>query len=112
MPDRIHKAAEASRLPEDPSEEDWRGRTDLRGIPLVTIDPDDARDHDDAVHVRRRDDGGYVATIRVLDADNHMFFSGSGPSAAAEYGPAQHLDPAAVVQIADWIAAGSGHVAR
>ena len=25
------------------------GRTDLRGMPLVTIDPADARDHDDAV---------------------------------------------------------------
>jgi len=29
------------------------GRTDLRKIPLVTIDPEDARDHDDAVWRRR-----------------------------------------------------------
>ena len=27
-----------------------QGRTDLRDLPLVTIDPVDARDHDDAVH--------------------------------------------------------------
>ena len=29
------------------------GRTDLRKIPLVTIDPEDARDHDDAVWADR-----------------------------------------------------------
>ena len=41
-------------------------------------------------------------TIRVLDADNHLFFPGSGPSTPVEYGPAQHVDPAVVIQIAGW----------
>ena len=35
---------------------DARGRTDLRKIPLVTIDPEDARDHDDAVWAGPDDD--------------------------------------------------------
>jgi pimeloyl-ACP methyl ester carboxylesterase len=43
-------------------------------------------------------------TIRVYDADNHLFFPGSGPSSPAEYEPAQHMDPAVVADIADWLA--------
>lgn len=42
-------------------------------------------------------------TIRTYPAANHMFFPGTGPSTAAEYEPAQHVDPAAVDDIADWI---------
>ncbi|MFC1411042.1 alpha/beta hydrolase family protein [Streptacidiphilus sp. N1-12] len=44
-------------------------------------------------------------TIRVHDADNHLFFPGAGPSSPAEYEPAQHLDPAVVADIAAWVAA-------
>jgi dienelactone hydrolase len=43
-------------------------------------------------------------TIRVYDADNHLFFPGSGPSSPAEYEPAQHMDPAVIADIADWLA--------
>jgi len=42
--------------------------------------------------------------IRVYPSDNHMFLPGSGPSTAAEYEPAQHLDAAVVGDIADWLA--------
>ncbi len=42
-------------------------------------------------------------TIRVYDADNHLFFPGSGPSSPAEYEPAQHLDPAVVTEVAAWL---------
>lgn len=41
---------EASALPDDVREEDLEGRVDLRDIPLVTIDGEDARDFDDAVY--------------------------------------------------------------
>jgi hypothetical protein len=43
-------------------------------------------------------------TIHVYDADNHLFVPGGGPSSPAEYEPAQHLDPAVIADIADWIA--------
>ena len=42
-------------------------------------------------------------TIRVFDADNHLFFLGSGPSEPAEYEPAQHVDDAVIADIAQWI---------
>jgi fermentation-respiration switch protein FrsA (DUF1100 family) len=44
-------------------------------------------------------------TFGVYDADNHLFFTGSGPSSPAEYEPAQHMDPAVVADIAAWLAA-------
>ncbi len=46
-----------SKVPETVSENDWQGREDLRELPLVTIDGEDARDFDDAVYCRKEDDG-------------------------------------------------------
>lgn len=51
-------------------------------------------------------------TIRVYDADNHLFFPGVGPSTPAEYEPAQHIDPAVVADIAAWLAPHRGKLAR
>lgn len=50
-------------------------------------------------------------TIRVYDADNHLFFPGAGPSTPAEYEPPQHVDAAVVNDIAEWLMAG-GRVVR
>ncbi len=46
-----------------------KGRTDLRHIPLITIDPDDARDHDDAVHAEPDPavPGGWIVTVAIAD---------------------------------------------
>ena len=48
-----------------------QGRTDLRGVPLVTIDPPDARDHDDAVFAEPDDDpanpDGWVVIVAIAD---------------------------------------------
>jgi ribonuclease R len=47
------------------------GREDWRSLPLITIDPADAKDHDDAVHAAPDDDpanpGGYVVTVAIAD---------------------------------------------
>ncbi|MBO3746064.1 alpha/beta fold hydrolase [Streptosporangiaceae bacterium NEAU-GS5] len=42
-------------------------------------------------------------TIRIYDADDHLFFSGSGPSTPAEYGLPHHVDQAVVEDVADWV---------
>ncbi|HEY6499713.1 MAG TPA: hypothetical protein VIZ20_09825 [Streptosporangiaceae bacterium] len=44
-------------------------------------------------------------TFTVLDDDNHLFFTGAGPSSPAEYEPPQHVDPAVIDTIAGWVAA-------
>ena len=47
------------------------GREDWRDLALVTIDPPDAKDHDDAVHARPDPDpanaGGFVLTVAIAD---------------------------------------------
>jgi ribonuclease R len=48
------------------------GRTDLTAIPLPTIDPEDARDHDDAVWVTRADDGSFKAWIAIADVSHYV----------------------------------------
>ncbi|KOX18002.1 hypothetical protein ADK67_37255 [Saccharothrix sp. NRRL B-16348] len=42
-------------------------------------------------------------SIRVHDADNHLFFPGTGPSTPADYQAAHHVDPAVIADIADWL---------
>ena len=41
-------------------------------LPLPTIDPEDARDHDDAVWVERTDGGGYRAWIAIADVSTYV----------------------------------------
>lgn len=69
--------AEAEALAPALTAKDYEGREDLRAIPLMTIDPEDARDHDDAVYVKRTDEGGYLALIAIADV-SHYVQPGSG----------------------------------
>lgn len=47
------------------------GREDWRDVPFVTIDPPDAKDHDDAVHARSDPDpanpGGFIVDVAIAD---------------------------------------------
>jgi ribonuclease R len=47
------------------------GREDWRELPLVTIDPPDAKDHDDAVHAQADPDpnnkGGHIVNVAIAD---------------------------------------------
>jgi ribonuclease R len=65
FPAEVLKEAEAAK----PASLD--GREDWRALPLVTIDPPDAKDHDDAVHARPDEDpdnpGGHVVTVAIAD---------------------------------------------
>lgn len=63
---------QAARVPEEILEADCNGREDLRGISMVTIDGEDAKDLDDAVHVRRFDDGTYELGVHIADVSNYV----------------------------------------
>jgi ribonuclease R len=47
------------------------GREDWRSVPLITIDPADARDHDDAVYAEpdadEKNAGGYAVSVAIAD---------------------------------------------
>jgi ribonuclease R len=47
-------------------------RTDLRDMPLVTIDPWDARDHDDACYVETHDGGEMTIWVAIADVAHYV----------------------------------------
>lgn len=51
-------------------------REDLRDVPLITIDPHDARDHDDAIYAQADDDpknpGGYIVWVAIADVAHYV----------------------------------------
>ncbi|MFF8788045.1 alpha/beta fold hydrolase [Streptomyces sp. NPDC015125] len=65
----------------------------------VTVDDDLARWRRGLAH---RSD----VTIRIYDADDHLFFPGEGPSTPTDYAAPQHVDRAVVTDIAKWLAPG------
>ena len=63
---------EARALPRGLTRADRQGRTDLRRLELVTIDPISARDHDDAVWAGRLPDGGYRVLVAIADVSHYV----------------------------------------
>ncbi len=53
-----------------------KGREDLRDLPLITIDPSDARDHDDACYAHADEDpkneGGHVLWVAIADVAHYV----------------------------------------
>jgi ribonuclease R len=71
----IHQHSIPSEFPEAVLAETGRlkpfsreGRSDLRSVPLITIDPMDARDHDDAVWAEPDDDPANEGGIKIIVA--------------------------------------------
>jgi len=66
--------AEAEQIPDKITEQDLFGRRDLRdsGKRIVTIDGEDAKDLDDAVHVERLPNGGYRLGVHIADVGYYV----------------------------------------
>lgn len=57
---------------QNPSQADFQGRTDLRDLPLITIDGEDARDFDDAVFAQKRSGGNYRVVVAIADVSHYV----------------------------------------
>lgn len=69
FPDRVVSAAQ--RVPESVTPADIRDRDDWRDRFVITIDPEDARDFDDAIHVERRSNGWTLA-VHIADVSHYV----------------------------------------
>lgn len=59
-------------LSEEVPESAKQGRVDLRHLPLVTIDGEDARDFDDAVYCERKKSGGWRLWVAIADVSYYV----------------------------------------
>lgn len=79
-------------------------RLDLTGVPLPTIDPEDARDHDDAIWVERLGDG-YRVVVAIADVAEYVQAGGALDQEAARRGCTIYLPDRAIPMLPEALAA-------
>ena len=69
-PDAVHD--EIKGVPTEVQAADQTGRTDLRDLPFVTIDGEDAKDFDDAVYCKPEPQGGWILWVAIADVSHYV----------------------------------------
>ena len=64
--------AQTAAIPDHVEEADKVERVDLRDLPLVTIDGEDARDFDDAVYCEPKKRGGWRLIVAIADVSHYV----------------------------------------
>src|SRR5205823_5683161 len=75
LPTQFPKAVldEANRIPQSVEQKLIQGRDDLRDQFIVTVDPDDARDFDDAINVEKiENNGGWRLGVHIADVSAYV----------------------------------------
>ena len=70
FPEEVMEAAHA--VPQEVSTEEIGGREDFRSQPIVTIDGETAKDFDDAVYVRRLENGSFELQVHIADVAHYV----------------------------------------
>lgn len=63
---------EAEVIPIKPKDESLKGRRDFRDITTFTIDPDDAKDFDDALSLKKLENGNWEIGIHIADVSHYV----------------------------------------
>jgi len=63
---------ELDNIPEEVSEEEKVGRTDLTGEVIFTIDGDDTKDIDDAISIEKLENGNYKLGVHIADVSYYV----------------------------------------
>ncbi|MCH2191282.1 MAG: ribonuclease R [Gammaproteobacteria bacterium] len=69
-PDNVERQIKS--FGEEVSDNDIKGRKDIRDLPLVTIDGEDARDFDDAVYCEALKNGRYRLLVAIADVSTYV----------------------------------------
>ena len=69
-PENVEQAAD--KIPEQISKEDIEEREDFREVTTLTIDPKDAKDFDDALSLRRKNNGIWEVGVHIADVTHYV----------------------------------------
>ncbi|MDD4600933.1 Ribonuclease R [bioreactor metagenome] len=70
FPAEVEQAA--NKVPQEINPQELEGRQDLRHLPIVTIDSEDAKDLDDGVYVERLKNGRYMLGVHIADVSYYV----------------------------------------
>lgn len=70
FPENVEKAA--AKIPVEIPQEEIKKRRDVRGITTFTIDPEDAKDFDDAISVEYLNNGNYEIGVHIADVSHYV----------------------------------------
>lgn len=70
FPEKVEKAAE--KLDVSITEQEIANRKDFRAIPTFTIDPLDAKDFDDALSIKKLENGNYEVGVHIADVTHYV----------------------------------------
>lgn len=82
---------EADAVPDTIAEEETKGRKDLRDEMIITIDGADAKDLDDAVQVKKLDNGNYYLGVHIADVSHYVTEDSAMDQEALERGTSVYL---------------------
>ncbi len=63
---------EASRIPDRITEKEYKSRRDFRPVPTFTIDPEDAKDFDDALSLQQLPGGNWEVGVHIADVTHYV----------------------------------------
>ena len=69
-PEKVEEAA--NRIPTEITDEDRAGREDFRDVVTFTIDPKDAKDFDDALSLRKLENGHWEVGMHIADVTHYV----------------------------------------
>ena len=74
IPDQFSKKVmdQVETIPTQVTEEDLQNRVDLRDEMIVTIDGDTAKDFDDAISIKRLENGNYELGVHIADVSHYV----------------------------------------
>jgi len=70
FPESVIQASEE--IPDGCTPEEIKKRRDVRNIPTITIDPDDAKDLDDALSLRKLESGNWEVGVHIADVSHYV----------------------------------------
>lgn len=104
FPKKVQEEADA--IPVDIPPSTLKGRADFRKKNVFTIDPDDAKDFDDALHIEQLDNGNFEVGIHIADVANYVKPGSALDSEAFKRGNSVYLVGAVIPMLPEKLSNG------